>query len=516
MARNGCGSVRAFDNVPIEAEPYYWRDGSVRGFYSIVRSLGVDVVNLVSNPSAELNLDGWHSDGGDTLTRSSADSYQNAYGVLVTPVPLGGPMNVGFAALQAVSPFPQIDIPVGETYYGLIAVRACAGDTVTALMTADGIIPPGATFTEGREVYDSDGNWRLIELSMTNTGTVPIATRLFVESNNASGCNEMYVDSAQITAREFSTPFNGDDLFAGWNGAAHASQSTALAERRAAGVEVNLSEYNFDMIGDGGFGFPPVNLITSTYAQRAGASYQNAQVLPRTLTLTGRIEDCNPIEIHCARHQLIKDIGLWDLTECAQEMTLKFQYTDECGNPIGEKIEMQVEYAGGLDGARTDITAQQITMQFVANELPYWHSERQRGFVLANGANIVDYEGTAPTSPKFRFRGPMTLNSITNNSNGGLVSWTGGFVIPAGQYMLLETQPGLIVSVLVDEATGVGTLVGHLIDYTVSQLARFRLSPTGADQNQLTLDAAIGAGGEAVMVWFDNFLSADSALRGCC
>lgn len=503
--------------VPLEAEPYYWRDGEVNGFYSIVKSLGIDVVNRVSNPSAEINLDGWSSDGGSTLTRTSDEPYDGTFGIQIDAPAPGAAMDITFAALQVASPFLQIDVPVGETYYSLIAVRACAGDTVTTFMTLDGIAA-GLSWAATPVEWVSDGNWRLVQMSLTNTGALPVPVRIVVQIDNFSDCDVAYVDTAQITSVDIGTFFNGDDTFAVWDGAAHASTSTLQATQRAGGQIINLAEYNFDVIGDDGFGMPPVNLLTTPYARSAGAQYQRMQVLPRVLTITGRIEDCDPRQIHARRHELIRDIGLWDLTECGQEMALIYQYTDECGEPVGEAMRIEAEYNAGLGGTRTDITAETIVMQFVANRNPYWQSPSRTGVVLAQGDNDVEYEGTAPAFPIFRVRadpGPAILNDIINNANGAQLSFLGaGLFIPAGQYVLVNTQPGQVSVTLIDEATGNEFDQGQFIDYTISQPARLRLSPNGAQINSITMNGAL-ANAETSMYWYNSWLSVDAGLRGC-
>lgn len=518
MACRDCGTTINYESIPIEPEPYYWRDPGVDGFYSIVKSLGIDVVNRVSNPSVEINLDGWGSDNGSTLARTSDESYDGTFSIELTPDNPGNPMQATFASNQFfVSPFPQIDLPVGETYYGVVAVKACAGDTVTAFLTLDGVAI-GPQLAETQDTWVSDGEWRLAQMSITSVDVVPRPVRIVVEIDNANNCDEAFVDVGQITSVDIGTPFNGDDTFAVWDGPAHASTSTLQANERRGGQIINLSEYNFELIGDDGFGMPPVNLLTTPYARNAGAQYQRTQVLPRTLTMTGRIEGCNPRNIHARRHELIRDIGLWDLTECGQELSLFYQYTDECGEPVGEAMRIDAEYNAGLGGTRTDITAETIILQFVANRNPYWQSPSRTGTTLVFGDNDVTYEGTAPAYPVFRIRsdpGPAIINDIINTSNGARFSFIPpGLFIAAGFYMLITTEPGNVSVIQVEEATGNVLVQSQDIDYTVSQPARMRLSPNGAQMNVININGAVNDA-EVSMYWYNSWLSADSGLRGC-
>ena len=515
MAQQGkCRTFCSYPEVPEESNPYYFRH-SVNGFWSFLKNPGTDATNLVSNPSLELNADGWGSDSGATIGRDATAFYRGVFSLSVQPAG-AGPYDANFASLQAFpSPFAQIDIPPGETYYGRIAVRAFPGDTLTIRMLADGIFV-GQPLIEQSVTAQGDGQWHEYEVSARNPNAVPVPVRIFVGNDNAGGNPQMNIDGVIIADMPLSI-FDGDSLFASWNGPVHASTSTARATTRGWGEEINLSQYSFELIGDDGFGMPPVQLITSGFARRAGASYQRTQVLPRTITLTGRISDnYDPARIHRLRHDLIRDIGLWDITECGQEFILRYQYTDYCGNPIGDVLEMSVEYAGGLEGIRTNLHAEQITLQLVANEYPYWRAPANQGRILVPGiANTFTYEGTAPAPIGLRFRGPMTLNSITNDTNGAVITFGvpgPGLVIPAGQFLNFWTQPGQVISLLIDEATGNIVANGlSQVNYTNSQPGRMRLSPNCANTQTFTLDAV---GGETTLTWFDSWLSADSALRG--
>ena len=512
MACEKCGKVHEDVIVPAGVPTHYWR----RGLWSIVQPATRDLVNLVTNPSFEFDLLDWDVGPGTQYQITDDDAWRGVYSMILEPLIGGSMYSVSTDNLPAAA---------GEYTCASMMVKGCAGDRLQLDLGAEVLSPAVALQVQaGQTVAIATGEWQKIRTCMYNGlgGAVMSQLRLMVTPHRAS-CAVTLVDAVSVVSyptAEDVDYFDGDQPGAVWDGDPNASMSRAPVGERRFGFAVDLNALGFELIGDEGWGMPPVEPVVISYARRPGAHYQGTHVLPRTIRLIGMVEG-ESCAVHGVREALVKAVGLWDIADCGQEFYLRYQHVNGCGVAEGQVLEIPVSYAGGLEGVRRDLYRQRIDLELVAHEYPLWRSMGDSCQFLQPGLNQVINSGSATAAVKIEFRGPGVIRSVKNNStssNLSLVHVDGGVVTPGieaafiGARVIFDSRPG---NVSLQRWPGPTEILGA-IDYTKSRPARWRLRP-GANEIEVDMDD-----GELIICWRETHLSADGVaaslnqlLRNC-
>ncbi|MBV7326773.1 hypothetical protein KFU94_00645 [Chloroflexi bacterium TSY] len=337
--------------VPQIGASYYWD----RCLWWVVKPVQRSITNLLINPSFERGVDGWVGMNANTnLSLSQDESFRGLQSLCVQS---------DTEDLYGV----RYDILVlaGRTYCATFWVKGCAGDALFASFASQvtaGILLP--QIQEGSVRLELTGDWQEVQLCLVNGTTGDLAATLSISTTRVGHCDLFYLDAvAMVDNDEPVSYFDGDQHGATWNGVPHASPSTAAAGQRQEGTPVNLQECGLNPIGDGGWGMPPVEPVVLSFARRPGALYQRSHVRPRPISIRGTVEGC-PCAVHQVRQKLVELVGLWDVADCEEEFLLRYQWTNDCGDSIGEPLEIPVTYVSGLEEARSDLQRQIIELGF--------------------------------------------------------------------------------------------------------------------------------------------------------
>ncbi|MDA0244687.1 MAG: hypothetical protein OT477_14810 [Chloroflexi bacterium] len=181
------------------------------------------LVNLIPNPSIEVNATGYGSDGVVTLSRSDEWSYRGGWALKWADY-VSGAANLYF--FNGVG-----GLDASSTYTWSVVVKRASGGDVGASQ----IVPLAnwqTGFTSGTNVtYENlgGGAWRISQTFTTGASAgVWWATGLTVQVGHTA--ETWYADGWILVKQSFIPPiFDGDTPGCSWSGTAHASTSTRTA-----------------------------------------------------------------------------------------------------------------------------------------------------------------------------------------------------------------------------------------------------------------------------------------------
>ena len=509
-------ATRVYATVPEPPPSHYWH--GCKSYWSITTPLGRNATNLLYNPSFETDTDGWGVvDPGDAVTLSTATAVHGSRSALVTTT--AGPYSLVYGKNQGfVSPHPLLTVPIGQQVSACVWVKANRGDEIQLQLFHESAFPgTNLTITNPTAKIAATGDWQQICTSFKavyRSGpvitTIDLAMDVF--NQNGSAANQMFVDHAIVAVGSTVQPFNGDTAGATWNGTPHRSFSTLNRFARGYGAKTNLTDLCFDVIGDEGHGMPPIENLTTSFATGDGARFQRTKRLPRVISIIGVMQGCNdPTELHECRQKLIDALGYKFEGQCNQELILTYQMIDDCCNEISSALEIPVLYQGGLEFTRNSLFSERIVLQFVANQNVYFRAIHDSSAALAtNGAGVtVANDGNAPTYPTITMRAgaaALTINRIVNDTNQTAMALgvpTVGYTIPAGSYVILNTDPRSLTATLYPGGTDISGQINHEQSYA----GQFKLTP---GDNSMRIEGTAGAGAEVTAQWRAQYQSVDS------
>lgn len=497
-------------------------------YWSIVKPLGVDLVNYVANPSFERDTTGWFpSTATVALTRTR---FGIAGGYKLTATPAGaGTYGVYYGADSSGSGFSIANVPQGQTMYACVWLRAKVNTTIRVSLFFDGAFggtPPYAL--EGRQTQiTATGQWQRACCSFTasprfTTAVTQWPLGLKIETDNQYGGN-LDIDAAVMTLGLQADYFDGDSGSGiGWAGAAHASLSVASRYSRIYGTTENFVDLGFDIYSDAGWGMPPIENVTTSFAMLNGAHYQRTRLTPRTLTLTAIINaQCSPTKVHRVRKALI-DAMTYRFDEiCTEEMLMIYQVRSECCGALSFPIGIRCTYAAGLEGLRTNPYYERVTLSFVANNDPTFFDLYETTVVLSN-ANLtgtsISAAGNTGMYPIIELRAganPVTINRIINDTAAYAIALgvpTVGYTLPANNYLIIDTDPRNFSATLYPA----GTSVMSQVNFPSSNAVGRAMMIPGV--NSWRADWASSPGDQELLIrWRNRYLSADSLtyIGGC-
>lgn len=514
-----------FPQIPDDAAPHYWSRCS---YWSIVKPLGVDLVNYCCNPSMERNTTGWFpSTVAVTLTRSRF-GIAGGYKLTATP-PAGGTYSVMYAADSSGAGYVLANCPQNQTMFACLWVRAKKNTTIRVKLFFDGIFggtPPYALTGKYTQIT-ATGTWQQVCCNYKATALFPTAVTtwplgLQVETDNEYGGN-LDIDAVTMTLGIQADYFDGDSGSGfSWAGAAHASLSAASRFSRTYGTKENFSDLGLDIYSDAGFGMPPVENVTTSFAMLNGAHYQRTIMQPRTLTLTAVINSCCSVtKVQQIRKALIDAMSYKFSEICTDEMLMIYQVKSECCGALSYPVGIRCVYQAGLEGLRTNPYLEKVSLQFIANNDPTFFDLYETSVLLSN-ANLtgtsINAAGDAPMYPKIELRAgtnPVTINRIINDTAIYALALgvpTVGYTIPANNYLIIDTDPRSFSATLYPAGTNVISQVNFPSSNAVG---RAMMIP---GFNSWRADWGTTPGDQELLIrWNNRYQSADSLtyIDGC-
>lgn len=348
----------------------------------LVVPLGVDVTNISTNPSIEIDTAGWAAAAGAALSQNSSFQRRGTYSLRVIPT-----ANVfdGAYADGGLSFVVGTVYSISFDFWGAPGVKY-----FSAVYNTGGVsIGPFTSFV-------GKGYWERIHILYPEiTGTA--ARRLYIQKNSSASLAAFYIDGLLVVAQPYKLRyFDGDT--AGytvarqefyWTGVPHASTSVMTAQTRAGGKLVSLAEYGFTLLAMLGLGLGPVSNLSQKMALTGGARYSRSTKPARSFDLVGFVSGADRSELEVKLSQLEYDLDPSRMSY-DQPLVMQYQPVDDCKVPIGDVVDIVCHYAGGLEGGRDNNYLDNLDLKFDIF-LPYTASlDGGEGGVIASRATIAN------------------------------------------------------------------------------------------------------------------------------
>lgn len=392
--------------------------------WEVVEPIGANVINLVTNPSVELATTGYTAQGSATIARDSTRQRRGVYSLKVTPTSaqLDG-VYFGTVTLTGESIYTfafDLYAPGGVKYRFYVANTT--NNAVSGVISVTG-----------------NGAWQRVHVTFRepNTAGVNIARRLYITKDYSTSTQPFYVDGLCVTATPYPvTYFDGDSVgfIAGrvdflWNGTAHGSTSTMMNYTRAAGKITAFSKYGLTILAILGAGMQPIVNISTPLAFIGGGQYQRTISSERLFDLAGQITAPNMSLLHNNRRKLL-DLLRPNATPSDTPLLLLYTPIDECGEAIGETVEIPCVYESGMEGNITNHYQEPVALRF-HSYLPYF------GNLSGNAGQALSYQQTLTAGRLFSrdVTGNWTrLSATLANSVYVLLPLPDGRLLVGGQF----------------------------------------------------------------------------------
>ena len=445
--------------------------------------------NQVINPSFELTLYNVQPVGGSGLIRSWTYSRSGVYSLRVNIT----------GANQGVRYGNDVPLLVTEGTWSascwLLGVR---GVQYALIVTNLSDFPIAET------VVTATGRWQF--LSLTYREQANTSRRLMIRSLNPDP-HAFYIDCLQFERCEVldgpSTYIDGDQIGKSthqeylWLGEPHRSRSRRLENCRTGGVLVNLSALGLTVLAITGLEAPTYQHRLSDRTGLPGASVVSSSLRSRTFSLTARLHGGNFVEIEKTVSRLTRYLippdsgGSWT--------RLIFVPENDAGEPIGEWVEIDCLYSGGLEGNRTNPISETVTLQFIQPD------PRLRTGCQGHRGSLI--RSDVPESQSFLYR--INLTPYTSSLQG----FPPGSVGPNLTVRRLVWDPSTQTVVVLGDFSAVGTVTRrgitrfHPDTGTFSSIGPDTHFPTGTRLN----DAKVRPTGEILVG--GSFLDAGSSAN---
>lgn len=315
-------------------------------------------VNLVTNPSFELNTTGWTAVGtGVTLSRVTTTSFFGGACALMADTAATGSGEYITSSTIAVT--------AGETYTVSFRYKKTAAGRgngsigvfvknagLTILLQPTELLLPGNV-----------SNWTY----KTLTFTVPsggVTAEIFFGTNGATtGAFNLWIDGVQLEAGGYATTYiDGDQDGCYWTGEAHKSTSGRYSYTRSGGRIVNLKDFKFVVLASVGFGAPALNTVSADYAL-GGAQYQRSVITARNPSIVGAFQADGLLDLKRQKAALLNVLKP-DAVSPQQPVRLVYQVRDFDDNALGNPVYVDAVYTGGLEGNEANEHAEQAALGF--------------------------------------------------------------------------------------------------------------------------------------------------------
>lgn len=423
----------------------------IDGRWEVIESVGIDVVNLVTNPSVELNTTGYSAQGAAAIARDSTDQRRGVYSLKITPT----------SAQLDGALYATVSLVGGSTYTFPFDLKGAGGVKYRFYVasTVNNAISPVVSVT-------ATGRWQRVHVTFRepNTPGVAILRRLYITKDYSTSTAPFWIDGLAVYALPYPvTYFDGDsvgfvigrnDFF--WNGTRHGSTSTMTSFTRAGGKITPFSKFGFAVLALMGLGMQPILNVSTPQAFIGGSQYQRTVSQDRVFDIVGALTGGSLQELQAKRRKFL-DLFKPDATPTDTPLLLLYTPVDECGEAIGETLEIPCVYESGLQGKTDNHYQENIGLRF-HSFLPYLAN------ATGDNGSSLGYQKiiSATTFNVQRSSGgvwsTVALNSFSSsiryNPFNGLVYYGGSFSSPANQIVTqdhsgnlsgLGSGPGLAV-----------------------------------------------------------------------
>ena len=328
-------------------------------------------VNLVPNPSFEVDLDGWsEGDANNRLTyaRSTLQQRRGAYSCLITAVDGGGTCQVYTTPGEAIA-------ATASTAYRLSVQIYLVSATGTPAVLLDAM--NGASWVRSiTTAIDTSltNQWQEVtcDITLAASGENGLQIRLVEFGLNEYGV--LYVDEVQLEQKSAyrTTYCDGDQDGCSWDGEPHNSSSTRSAGWRGGGRVRDLKDYfGFAVTRATGVGAAAIQLSRQPFATIPGSRLTGLQQAERVFALTGNIIPNDSTSTHSRRVELTKILHPNAYPKYnGRAQPVRLRYTGASTDK-----EISAHYEGGLEA---DWTVQEVynfesaTIRFYCED-PYWY-----------------------------------------------------------------------------------------------------------------------------------------------
>lgn len=344
-------TLHSYNAIP-EIQTGYPLDGA----WSVVVPPTADITNLVANPSLETNTTGYTAVGG-SIARSATKQRRGAYALEVTP---GAGVNNGFF-------FGTVAVGAATRYPWSFDFWGAGGVPYKAYWATTGGVQLGTAVK-----FTGTGRWQRIQVPWEETTAT--TRRLYVTKDNSARTNLFYVDGMLVPSPAAGFDvwryFDGDtlgfvrtqvDFY--WNGTPHGSTSTMRAYTRAGGRITPLANFGLTILAVIGLGLGTPNNIAVPLALPGGEQYQRTLTGARTFDLVGSMQADSLLQLQQYKAALTAalDVRRQPVT---QTLILQYEPRDDCGNVVGQTVEITCSPAGGLEGLRDNHFAERLDLKF--------------------------------------------------------------------------------------------------------------------------------------------------------
>jgi carbohydrate binding protein with CBM4/9 domain/cortical protein marker for cell polarity len=331
----------------------------ISGKWEVVEPIGASVVNLIKNPSLELNSTGYNAQGSAAIARDSTVQRRGVYSLKVTPTS---------AQLDGAYYDDTLTL-VGQTTYTLAFDFKGAGGYKYRFYVSNNLnnaISPITSFV-------ATGGFQRVSVTFRDphTAGASIVRRVYLIKDFSTNTIPFYWDGLCLTATPYPTTyFDGDnvgfiigrsDFF--WNGTRHGSASTMASYTRAGGKITPLAQYGLTLLAMLGLGMQPLSNISTPLASIGGSQYQRTVAMDRVFDLVGAITGNDLPILQDNRRKLI-NLFKQDATPTDSPMLLLYTPVDECGNEVGETLEIPCVYENGLEGTINNHYQEGVDLRF--------------------------------------------------------------------------------------------------------------------------------------------------------
>jgi len=315
--------------------------------------------NLVTNPSFEVNTNGWAYTSTGSLARATNDPPSGLYNLAVTPAAgeYSGCVYIGYPVYSGLS------FTAGVTYVGSLYFKGPVGVPFRLHFTTTGGVGAGEQL-----IVIGDGKWHRYEFSWLCDSTDTYY--LYVTKYGSATTAAYYIDAVQVEAKAYSTTYCDGSLTppigftssgCSWAGVAHASASSRTANSRAGGLVKNLDDFYFYVTNPTGIGAAPVTNYFTEYAVLAGALHGHTKVNSRVMILNGIVLATSLATLHSRRSTLLAA-----LRPTETEEPLRLRYTGGT-----ETLELSAYYDGGMEAGVREGFNERLGLRFYA-PTPNW------------------------------------------------------------------------------------------------------------------------------------------------
>lgn len=383
---------------------------AINGRWEVVEPVGVNVVNLVSNPSVEVNTTGYSAQGSATIARDSADQRRGVYSLKVTPTS---------AQLDGVF-YATVTLVGQSTYTFSLDLKGAGGVKYRFYVasTVNNAISPVVS-------VKATGRWQRVSVTFRepNTAGLFIARRLYIVKDYSASTAPFRVDGLSVVALPYPvTYFDGDsvgfvvgrnDFY--WNGTRHGSTSTMASFTRAGGKVTPFSKFGFAILAMLGLGMQPIVNLSTPQAFIGGGQYQRTVSQDRIFDLVGVLNGRTLQELQVKRRKLL-DLFKPDATPSDSPLLLLYTPVDDCGVVVGETLEIPCVYENGLQGRTDNHYQENVALRFHSFMPFLGNATGERGAVL-------DYQEV--------FTGLVSARAILQKNSGGVWSVLGNKISDA-------------------------------------------------------------------------------------